>query len=287
MALNHARGRDPHHARMPSLAGQHQPGRGGELLGELPAGPLGGIEHRPLRIAPLAVGPIQLGRDRRCPLAVRGQHQLHSGVGAVEASGGIDPGGDPEGQIALVEADGLRGGRSTQGPKPGAPRPSGDGKARANERAILAAQRDEVGDRGQRHEVELALGLVRPQERGRELVGDAGRAELPARIAAHTRVKDGTVGQSVPRLVVVCDDHLESGAVRGGDLIGAPDPAVGRQQEAGAAGRQPLHPSVGQPIPVAQAGRGCTSRSSPRSRAGPGPGSRSSRPRRSRSRRGP
>ena len=190
MALHHARCRDPHHARMPALAGQHQRGRRGELLGELPAGPLRGIEHLALRIAPLAVGPVKLSGDRRCPLAVRGQHQLHSCVGAVKPSRGIDPGGDPEGQIPLVEADGLHGGSSTQGPKPGPPRPSGDGKAGANERAILPAQRDEVSDRGQRHEVELALGLVGSQKRGRELVGDAGRAELPARIAAQAGVKD-------------------------------------------------------------------------------------------------
>ena len=76
MAFNHARCCDPHHPRpMPALAGQHQPGRGGELLGELPAGSLRSIEHRPLRIAPLAVGAVQLGGDRRCPLAVRGRRR--------------------------------------------------------------------------------------------------------------------------------------------------------------------------------------------------------------------
>ncbi len=38
----------------------------------------------------------------------------------------------------------------------------------------------------------------------------------------------------------------------GRHLVGAGDPAVGRQQQAGAAGGQPLHPGDGQPVAVAE-----------------------------------
>ena len=39
VALHQPRGGDPHHARMPALAGEHERGRGGEALGELRRAP--------------------------------------------------------------------------------------------------------------------------------------------------------------------------------------------------------------------------------------------------------
>ena len=110
MALDHARCAIPTTPGCQPSPASTSAGAEASSSGELAAGPLRGIEHLALGIAALAVGAVELGRDRRGPLAVRGQHQLDPGVGAVEAPGGVDPRGEPEGQIALVEPVGLHGG---------------------------------------------------------------------------------------------------------------------------------------------------------------------------------
>ena len=74
-------------------------------------------------------------------------------------------------------------------------------QALLHERAVLAHERHEVGDRRERDEVELRLQLGgvapgRPVERLRELVRDAGRAQL-GRVATDRRVHDRAGGQRV------------------------------------------------------------------------------------------
>ena len=66
-------------------------------------------------------------------------------------------------------------------------------------------------------------------------------------------MKKGAVRNPLARLVVIGDDHLHPRGARGRDLLGAGDPAVGRQEQIGAAGGQPLHPGDRQPVAVAQA----------------------------------
>ena len=104
-------------------------------------------------------------------------------------------------------------------------------QAAADERAVLADERHDVGDRGQRDEVEVLLERARAAaasrrdrrrahrpprasggvlERLGELEGDGGGAEVGARVAAERRVHDRRVGQHAVGAggVVVGDDDL-------------------------------------------------------------------------------
>ena len=116
VALREPRGDDPHHPRVPALAGEHQPGCGGELGREVRARPLGRVTHEPLGVTALQVHSVELDRDLDRPAIVGGEHQLHAGVGAVKAARGVDPGAEAKGEVALVEALGPN-------PGPGAKRP--------------------------------------------------------------------------------------------------------------------------------------------------------------------
>ena len=112
------------------------------------------------------------------------------------------------------------------------------------------SQRDQVGDRRQRDQVELGLDRRRPAQRRRQLVGDAGPAELGERVAGDDRVQDRAPGQLRARLMVVGDDHLEPGAERRLDLGDGADPAVGGQQQRGAALGQLGDGRLGEPVAV-------------------------------------
>ena len=107
MALGEPGGDDPHHARMPPLAGQHHRRGGSELGRESGARPLGGIEHAPLGVTALPIGAVELARDRGRPAVILGEHQLDPGVRAIQTARGVDPGAKAKGQVALVEAHGL------------------------------------------------------------------------------------------------------------------------------------------------------------------------------------
>src|SRR5215203_6351627 len=121
----------------------------------------------------------------------------------------------------------------------------------ADQAPVLAPQRDKVGDGRKGDQVEVALGLLDPEQGGGELVGDAGRAELAERIAAEARVKDRAVGKGWPRLVMVGDDHVHSGRPGGGDLVRAGDPAVDGDQETRSSRGEPINPIARQPIAIA------------------------------------
>ena len=72
--------------------------------GQLAQRPLGAVRATSRStVAALAVGAVELGGDLRRPGGVFGQHQLDARVGAVEPAGGVDPGREPEGEVALVE----------------------------------------------------------------------------------------------------------------------------------------------------------------------------------------
>ena len=85
----------------------------------------------------------------------------------------------------------------------------------------------------------------RGQQRGGELVGDAGGAEIGAGVAADGRMHDRRVGQDAvgARAVVIGDDDVEARRARGGDLVDRGDRAVGGDQQPRAAGGEPPRPS--------------------------------------------
>ena len=212
--LGEARGDDPDDPGVPALTGENEAGCLGLLARQRGELALGVREHLALDVAALVVRAVELGRDLLGALLVGGQHQLDAGVGAIEASGGVDPRGEPEREVALVEALGNGPGGRDQRPHPGPPRPPRLGEPAADERAVLAAQRHQVGDRRERDEVELALACLGAVQRRRELVGDRRRAELGARVAGDDRVQDRRVGELGSGLVVVGDDHVDPGGAR-------------------------------------------------------------------------
>ena len=162
VALGQPRGGDADDPGMPALAREHQRrclGQLGRLLAERGLGRVGDLA---LGRPPLGVGPVEVVRDRRRPLGVVGQHQLDAGVGAVEPAGGVDPRGEPEAQRLLVHRLGLDLRDGHQRPHARARRRPHRGEALADEPAVLADQRDEVGDGRERDEVELGRGGVAP-----------------------------------------------------------------------------------------------------------------------------
>ena len=127
------------------------------------------------------------------------------------------------------------------------------------------------------------------QQRGRELVGDAGRAQVGARVAADGGVHDRRVGQRPvgARAVVVGDDDVHAGGARLRDLVDRGDRAVGGEQQARAALGQALDRRRAQPVAVLGAAGQVPVHVGAERRAARARGWRSSTRRRRRSRRGP
>ena len=170
VALDQPRGDDPDHAGVPALAG------------DAPApAPRAGRSGSSRRAASAAASTsrsvarrsrVGAARARRRSAAARagvlGQHQLDPGVGPVEPPGGVDPRrqaerrGRPRRAVvgshfeAAISAriPGRRARRSSASP-------------RLHQRPVLADQRHHVGDRRQRHQVEVGLGglLAQPAPR--------------------------------------------------------------------------------------------------------------------------
>ena len=138
------------------------------------------------------------GRARRAICAARaaslGEDQLERRVGAVQAPGGVQARRQRE---ARPRARPRAPGRRARPPSARAARAwwcrASARRPRAHERAVLAEQRHDVGDRRQRHQVEILRSARAPRspaaepaathrlQRLRELVGDRRRAEIRAR----------------------------------------------------------------------------------------------------------
>ena len=151
VALDEPGGDDPDHARVPAGAGEHVaralPERGDLCLGF--------EEHARLGVATLLVGAVELVGDLRRAHRVLGEDQLERGVGAVEAAGRVQARRQPEAHRALVHAARVDAGAGHERAQPGLRRARERAQAAARERTVLAAQGDAVGDRRERHEIEV------------------------------------------------------------------------------------------------------------------------------------
>src|SRR4029077_13540605 len=96
------------------------------------------------------------------------------------------------------------------------------------DRTVLGREWADVGDRGERDEVEVPARNLRvdAEERLPELVEHAGPTELRERILGGAGRADGTVGEPLGRAVVVGDDDVQASFLCLGDLGGGGDPAV-------------------------------------------------------------
>ena len=154
-----------------------------------------------------------------------GQQQLEPRVGAVQPAGRVDPRRQPEADRAGVDPARVHARDLHQRLQPRLARRRERAQPLAHQAAVLADQRHAVGDRRERDDVEVRVGLGgvdagAVEQRAGEHVRDAGGAQLRARVAADARVHDRRVGQPAvgARRVVVGDDDVEAGGARGGDL---------------------------------------------------------------------
>ena len=125
-------------------------------------------------------------------------------------------------------------------------------QAEQRERAVLVDERHDVGDRGERDDVEVPLQerMVGTEERLRQLPDDAGAAEAGEGIVALQRRDDWAGGERLGRAVVIGDDHLEPERARVLDLGDGRDAAVDRQDEVEALLGEPRQRLAVQAVPL-------------------------------------
>src|SRR5581483_10375729 len=250
-------GDDPDHALVPALVGDDVPAVAPPRLG--PGLDRGGrLAEDPLldRLA-LAVQLLELVGDAARLVLVLGEQELERSGRSAEAAGGVDARREPEADGALVDGRWIDASRAHQRAQARPRRRREPAQAGERERAVLVDERDDVGDRRQRDEVELpreAL-LVAAEQRLGELVDDAGTAELRERVLRRPRRDDGAVRQRVAGAVVVGDDHVEPRGPRLAHLVDRRDPAVDGDDEAAALGRQARERLAGDAVALLEAAR--------------------------------
>ncbi len=205
------------------------------------------------------VRPVELARDLDRALALFTEQQLERRVGAVEAPRGVQSRRDAERDVALVDARGVERETGHQGPQARLRGSRQGPQAVADQRAVLADQRYDVGDRRDRDEVEITVArggvdAALTLDGLRELVGHGRAAERRERVAAESRMDDRCVGDLGGRRVVVGDDHVEAQVARQAHLLDGADRAVRGDDQRGAACRQRPHGVGGQPVAVAAVG---------------------------------
>ncbi len=223
VALDDPRGHDPDHPGVPALGSQHV----GVALPQL--GHLGlGLPGRPFFDGPaLGVQPVELAGDLLGPIRVRAEQQLDTRVGPGQPARGVDSRSQPKAEAARVEVAGIATRHGHQGPQARLLGVSQRPQAGSDQTPVLATERDQVGHRGQRHQVQVRFGAGRA-ERGGQLVGHAGAAQVRAGIAADLGMDDRAAGQLPvgPGPMVVGHDHLQAGPPGLGHLLHGGDPAV-------------------------------------------------------------
>ena len=164
---------------------------------------------------------------------VLGEEQLERLARVPEAAGGVEARREPEADGARVDGSRIDAGALHERAQAGLRRAREGAEAGDGERPVLVDERDDVGDRREGDEVEVAarnLGLDAEQGLA-ELVDDAGSAELGERVLGRTGCDDRTVGQRLARPVVVGDDDVEAAFPRLGHLGDGRDPAVDGEDE--------------------------------------------------------
>ena len=196
VALDEARGDDADHALVPVRAGDGvgAPARVAPAARPRPGRrPRAGSALRP----PGARGSApRASRRAAAPRLVLGEQELERLARVAEASGGVEARREPEADGACVDGGRIDAGASHERAQPGLRRARERAEPGDRERAVLVDERDDVGDRRERDEVEVALAElgVDAEQRLAELVDDAGAAELRERVVATGAC--ATIGQS-------------------------------------------------------------------------------------------
>ena len=169
------------------------------------------------------------------------EDELEGEIGPTEPPGGIDAWREPEPDGARVDGRGVDAGAPHERLEARAAGRGERPEAGRRERPVLVDERDDVRDRRQRDEVEVATDgrVIRAEERLAELVYDARSAQLGKRVARRPGGHDRAVGKDVAGPVVVGDDHVEPATRRLRDLLDRRDPAVDRQEQPDTVVREP------------------------------------------------
>jgi hypothetical protein len=251
--LDEPRRDDPDHPLVPVGAGEDVRPPPLLFLGPLLHRRDGLAQDPVLDLLPLAVQLLEPRSQPRRLLAVGGQEQLERCARMPEPAGSIDARRQPEADRAGVHDRGIDPRGAHQRLEARLLRAGERAEARARERTVLVEQRDDVGDRGQRDQVEVPVDVR--AERTEQLVDDAGAAELGERVRRRPRRDDRAVGQRLRRTVVVGDDHVEPEALRFPHLDVRGDPTVDGEHEAVPVSGQTLQRLARDPVPFVEAAR--------------------------------
>ncbi len=265
--LDHARRDDAHDARVPAVAREDEPARAGLHAG-------GGVEDRLFQDAPLEllarlVLAIELLRERLRADRVVLEEEPDPAARVVEPPRRVDPRPEAKPDLARRDLRPLRDpGHALQRAHAGAPAPREHPEPPAHQDPVRADERDHVGDRPERDEVERVLQVrLRPirlvppplpqhlAERHREGEGHPDGGEVLRRVGAAglVRVQDRGRRRQLDRDgVVVHDDRVEPERGRGADLRRGGDPAVERDEEPGALRGELLDGGEVEPVPLDQ-----------------------------------
>ncbi len=174
-----------------------------------------------------------------------------------EPAGGVDARPEPEADGARVDRGRVDACGAHERLQPRLLRARECAQAGDRHRAVLVEQRDDVGDRRHRDEVEMPLRDVGvdAEERLTELVDDARAAQLRERIVGRPRRHDRTVGKRVAGTVMVGDDHLEAACLRLRHFFDRGDAAVDREHETAALVREPRERRGADAVALVEAAR--------------------------------
>ena len=213
------------------------------------------VEDPVLDGLPVVVHALELRGEVAGDGRIVGEQELERGLGAAEAASGVDARGEAEADGALVDGGRVDVGGAHQGLQAGARRAGEAAQTGDGEAAVLIHQRHDVGDRGERDQIEVALqALAAGGQQGLcELVDDARAAERRVRVAGRLCRDDRAGGQHLGGTVVVGDDHLHAELEGAVDLGGCRDAAVNGKDQADALGVQLLDGRNAQAVAVGEA----------------------------------
>ena len=173
-----------------------------------------------------------VGQPARLRL-VLGEQELERLARVAEASRCVQARGEAEPDGPCIGGSWVHARALHERAKTGFPRAREGAQAGDRKRAVLVYERDDVGDRRERDEVEVsARHLAVDAEEGLpELVDDAGAAQLGERIQRGPGRDDGAVWQRLGGPVMVGDDDVETAFLRLGHLSDGRDAAVDGEDE--------------------------------------------------------
>jgi len=203
---------------------------------------------------PLLVAVLELGGQPRGGGRVGRQQEVEGQLGLAEAAGGVEARRQPEADVVGRRRPAVRAahlGLGGQGRDPGAAQARQRAQARRHQDAVLVGERDQVGDRPQRHEIEQVARVEgrrdRAQaraQRGRQVEGHPARSQPLERegVVGPVRVDERVGGRVALRHLVVIDDDAVD-AQRAPDLerLDVARAAVAGHDHAATVGGEPAH----------------------------------------------